>query len=92
MEIHLPPEVAQMLQRKIAAGEYHSASDAIAMALLILDDWETWSDQNSDAAELRRLVQEALDDPGPAVSGKEFFAQLREEMAARCAGENIPAV
>ena len=92
MEITLPPEVAQMLNRKIAAGEYHSASDAIAWALLVLDDWETWSDQNIDAAELRRLVQEALDDPGPAVSGKEFFAQLREEMAARPGGERVPAV
>ena len=92
MEIHLPPEVAEMLQNKIAAGEYHSASDAIAWALLALDDWETWSDENLDGEELRRLVQEALDDPGPAVSGKEFFAQLREEMAARPGGERVPAV
>ena len=92
MEINLPPEVAEMLQRKIATGEYPSASDAIAWALLALDDWETWSDENLDGEELRRLVQEALDDPGPAVSGKEFFAHLREEMAARCTGENIPAL
>ena len=82
MEVNLPPEVAEMLQRKIDTGEYHSASDAIAMALLILDDWETWSDRNTDGAELRRLVQEALYDPDPAVDGKEFFAQLRAELAA----------
>ena len=82
MEINLPPEVAEMLNRKVDSGFYAAAKDAIAMALLILDDWETWSDRNTDGAELRRLVQEALDDPGPAVSGKEFFAQLRAEMAA----------
>ena len=92
MKINLPPEVAEMLDRKLASGFYASASDAIAWALLILDDWETWSDENLDGEELRRLVQEALDDPGPAVSGKEFFAQLREEMAAGCTGENIPAL
>ena len=92
MEINLPPEVAELLNRKLASGFYASASDAIAWALLALDDCEAWHDQNTDIEELRRLVQEALDDPGPAVSGKEFFAQLREEMAARHTGENVPAV
>ena len=92
MEINLPPEVAEMLQRKIDTGEYHSASDAIAWALLALDDCETWEDQNTDIEEVRRLVQEGIASGLSETTPQQLFAELRAAAAARRAGENVPAV
>ena len=82
MEINLPAEVEEMLNRKLASGFYTSASDAVAWALLVVDDCETWEDENTDVEELRRLIQEGVESGLSNVSGKEFFAQLREEMSA----------
>ena len=83
MEINLPPEVAEMLERKIETGEYHSASDAIAWALLALDDCETWEDQNTDIEELRRWVQEGIASGRSETTPEQLFAELRAESAAR---------
>ena len=73
MEINLPPEVADMLQRKIDAGEYHSASDAIAMALLALDSWEELEREYFAAGYLRQKFQEAQGQPSPRIPWQEFF-------------------
>ena len=73
MEITLPPEVAEMLQRKIATGEYHSASDAIAMALLALDSWEEMEAEYFTPGYLRQKFQEAREQPAPRIPWQEFF-------------------
>ena len=73
MKINLPPEVAEMLQRKIAAGEYHSASDAIAMALLALDSWEELEAEYFTPGYLRQKFQEGREQPAPRIPWQEFF-------------------
>ena len=90
MEVNLPPEVADMLQRKIDAGEYHSASEAIAWALLALDDCETWEDQNTDIEELRRLVQEGIASGLSETPPQQLFAELRAAAAARQSAAALP--
>lgn len=92
MEINLLEEVAEMLNRKVASGFYASASDAIAWALLALDDCETWEDQNTDIEELRRLVQEGIASGRSETTPEQLFAELRAASAARRAGENVPVV
>ena len=92
MEINLPPEVAQMLDRKLASGFYASASDAIAWALLALDDCEAWHDQNTDIEELRRFIQEGNASGLSETTPEQLFAELRAKSAARRAGERAPAV
>lgn len=73
MEINLLPEVAEMLQRKIAAGEYHSASDAIAMALLALDSWEELEAEYFTPGYLRRKFEEGQEQPAPRIPWQNFF-------------------
>ena len=82
MEINLPPEVAEMLNRKVDSGFYAAASDAIAWALLALDDCETWEDQNTDIEELRRLVQEGIASGMSETTPQQIFAELRAAAAA----------
>ncbi len=80
MEINLPAEVAEIITRNIESGEYHSPTEVIVQALWLFDGWNDSAEEKLE--KLRRAVQAGRDDPGPAISGKEFFAQLREEMSA----------
>ena len=80
MEINLPAEVEAIITRNIETGGYHSPTEVIVQALWLLDGWNDSEEEKLE--KLRRAVQQGLDAPGPTVSGKEFFAQLREEMSA----------
>ena len=80
MQITLPPEVMDIITRRLDSGQYHSPTEVIVQALWLLDGWHDTDAQKLE--KLRHAVQEALNDPGPRVSGKEFFAQLQAEMAA----------
>lgn len=82
MEIHLPPEVEQMLHRQVASGRYASPTHALIQAIYLLDDLDDlWKQADPEKLEnLRRSVQEAL--TGPFVPGDEAFARLRARSAA----------
>ena len=81
MQITLPPEVMDILHRKIAAGQYSSPDEAIAFALQILDDYETWDDATIDRDELRKFLQEGM--AGPFLPGEEVMSQLQAELQAK---------
>ena len=83
MEIHLPQEVEDIINRHIKSGRYESATQAICQAIFLLDELAEWEDENFPTEYLRQMIQEALDNEGPSVSGKEFFAQWREEIEAQ---------
>ena len=91
MEINLPPEVESILNRKLASGFYTSASDAIAWALLVVDDCEIWDDANTDVEELRRFIQEGSESGLSEITPEQFFAEWRTELAERRAGNNATA-
>ena len=83
MEINLPPEVAAIIDRHIASGQYHSPTEVIVQALWLLDGWH-----DSDAerlAKLRQAVQQGLE--GPFTPGAEVRAGLRAKPAAQPAGQ-----
>ena len=69
MQINLPPEVEQILHRKIAAGSYNSPSDAIAMALLALDSWEEYEPNTSTPATSAKPTNKPPTSPPPASTG-----------------------
>ena len=85
MQITLPPEVMDILHRKIASGDYNSPDEAIAFALQILDDYETWDDATIDRDALRKFLQEGLS--GPFLPGEEVMAQLQAELTAESAAQ-----
>ena len=80
MQITLPQEVMDIITRHIDSGQYHSPTEVIVQALWLLDGWHDTDAQKLE--KLRQAVQEALNDPGPRVSGEEFMAQLQAELAA----------
>ena len=82
MEIHLPQEVEDIINRHIKSGIYHSPTEVIVQALWLLDGWNDTEEERLE--KLRKVVQEGIDS-GPSISGAEFFAQLREELEAKMA-------
>ena len=84
MEINLPPEVAAIIDRHIAAGQYHSPTEVIVQALWLLDGWH--DSEAERLVKLRRAVQQGLE--GPFTPGAEVRAGLRAKPAAQLAGQD----
>ena len=84
MEINLPPEVMAIIDRHIAAGQYHSPTEVIVQALWLLDGWN--DSESERVAKLRRAVQQGLE--GPFTPGKETVSGLRAKPAAQPAGQD----
>ena len=82
MEINLPPEVAAIIDRHIAAGQYHSPTEVIVQALWLLDGWH--DSEVERLTKLRQAVQQGL--AGPFTPGKETMVGLRAKSAAQPAG------
>lgn len=82
MEIHLPPKIEEMLNRHIESGRYESPTQAICQAIFLLDELAEWEDENFSPEYLRKLIQEETGS-GPSVSGPEFFAEWRKELAGK---------
>lgn len=68
----------QSVERRVASGDYASASEVIRAGLRALDR----EDEALDAV-MKQRVREALDDPRPDVPADEVFARLRQRHEAR---------
>lgn len=66
---------------RIESGNYASVSEVVRAGLRALDREEAAID-----AVLRQKVQEALDDPRPAIPADKVFAKLRTHHAERMKG------
>jgi antitoxin ParD1/3/4 len=60
MEIHLLPDLAELIRRKVEAGEYETASDLVTHAVYLLDARDKM--RAVQLGELRREVQMGLDE------------------------------
>jgi putative addiction module CopG family antidote len=60
MEIHLLPDLEELIRRKVQAGEYDSASDLVTHAVYLLDARDKM--RAVQLEELRREVQIGLDE------------------------------
>ena len=72
--VNLTPEMAAMVRRKVADGEYTSVSEVVREALR---DWSRKQSADQEALQkLRALLDEAVES-GPEESGTAVFARLR---------------
>lgn len=71
-------ELQSSVDRRVKSGAYTSTSEVLRDAVKALDRqdeaFEGW---------LRRAVEEAENDPGPAISGEEMLEVLRKHRAER---------
>ncbi len=80
MTLTLDAQLEQRIQSKIEAGSYHEPSDVISRALDLLDEDESWSEEEKIALDQRLTESAAQIQRGEGIPGDklpEILAQLR---------------
>lgn len=70
----------ELIDALVKGGRYNNASEVVREGLRLLEDRE--ERRRLKVAELRRLVEEARNDPTPPVDAEEVFARLEAKYAA----------
>ena len=83
MQITIPPELEQFIQRQLAAGKYQSALDVIAAGVYLLEQQEDI--YQGRLPELQQDVQIGLEAVrrGEVLEGPTAMAQIREKLRNR---------
>ena len=80
MTITMPNEMAEILRKAVAGGEYASTSEVVREALR---EWMRSRDSDRrDLETLRTAIRAGLDS-GPAIPADQVFAELRARYAAK---------
>ena len=83
MQIVLPPELEQLIQRQIAAGKYQSALEVITAGIQLLDQQDDM--YQGRLPELQQEAQVGWDvaQRGDLVEGPSAMAQIRGNLRSR---------
>ena len=82
MNVHLTPELEQLVQSKVQSGRFHSASDVVQEALRLLERHD--EAREAGPRELRGQMDRALGESarGEGVDGEEFLQGMLDELDA----------
>ena len=83
MNVHLTPELEQLVQSKVQSGRYNSAGEVVREALGIMEQRDEV--RSIQLQELRNRMDRALgeSDRGEGTDGEEFIQGMWEELDAR---------
>jgi antitoxin ParD1/3/4 len=82
MNVHLTPELEQLVQTKVKSGRYNSASEVVREALRLLEERDQLTELRKEA--IRQQIDQGWNSlrRGEGVDGEAFFAELeRKEQA-----------
>ncbi len=83
MQIVLPPELEQLIQRQIAAGKYQSALDVITAGVHLLEQQDDiYQGRLPELRQDARIGWDAVQQ-GEIVEGSTAMAQIREKLRDR---------
>jgi antitoxin ParD1/3/4 len=83
MQIVLPPELEQLIQRQLAAGKYQSALEVITAGIQLLDQQDDiYQGRLPELQQDAQIGWEAAQ-RGDLVEGPTAMAQIRENLRAR---------
>ncbi len=82
MNVHLTPELEQLVQTKVQSGRYNSASEVVREALRIMEQRDEV--RSIQLEELRSRMDRALGEAarGEGVDGDEFMQGMIDELDA----------
>lgn len=82
MNVHLSPELEELVQRKMESGRYQSADDVVREALQLLDYHDEVVAVRKDG--IREQIEEGWRSAknGELIDGDEFFDQVDAELKA----------
>jgi antitoxin ParD1/3/4 len=80
MNVHLTPELEQLVQTKVQSGRYNSASEVVREALRLMEQRDEV--RSIQLQELRNRMDRALGESarGEGVDGEEFMQGMIDEM------------
>jgi antitoxin ParD1/3/4 len=83
MDVHLTPELEQLLQTRVQSGPYHSASEVVREALQLLEEKDEL--RAIQIQGLRTRVEQGLAEAGrgETVDGETFMEGLTEDLDSR---------
>ena len=83
MNVHLTPELEQLIQNKVESGRYNSASEVVREALRLMEQKDEL--RSLQLQELRKRIDRGLSesDLGLGVDGEEFTQGLIEDLDTR---------
>ncbi len=83
MDIHLTPELEQLVESKLKSGHYSSASDVVREALRLLEQRDEIFTLRKE--EFREQIEEGWQSAkrGEVVDGEEVFDRIRNETWTR---------
>ena len=82
MNVHLTPELEQLVQGKVKSGRYNSASEVVREALRLLEQRDEVFTLRKD--EIRKQIEEGWQSAkrGEVVGGDEVFDRIDTELEA----------
>lgn len=83
MNVHLTPELEQLVQTKVQTGRYNSASEVVREALRLMEQKDEL--RAVQMQELRSRIDRALSqaDRGEGTDGEQFMQELISDLDAR---------
>ncbi len=83
MNVHLTPELEQLVQSKVQSGRYNSASEVVREALRLMEQKDEL--RTIQLQELRKRIDEGLGQAGRGESadGEAFMEGLIDDLDAR---------
>lgn len=83
MNVHLTPELEQLVQSKVQSGRYNSASEVVREALRLMEHKDEI--RAAQMQKLRSRIDQALDeaDRGEGADGEQFMQNLIEDLDTR---------
>ena len=91
MNVHLTPELEQMIQSKVKTGRYNSASEVMREALRLMEERDQVKAMQKE--ELRKKIGAGLKslEEGRVYDGEAFFAQMEAELDEEIRAEDEKA-
>ena len=79
MNVHLTPELEQMVQAKVRTGRYNSASEVVREALRLMEDRDQIKAIQKE--EIRKKIAAGMESlrQGEGIDGEAFFDELEAE-------------
>ena len=83
MNVHLTPELEQLVQTKVQSGRYNSASEVVREALRLMEHKDEL--RSIQLQELRNRMDRALgeSDRGEGTDGDQFMQEMLDDLDAR---------
>jgi antitoxin ParD1/3/4 len=83
MNVHLTPELEQLVQQKVQSGRYNSASEVVREALRLMEQRDEL--RAVELQQLRSRIDKGLTEArrGEAVDGDKFMRRLIDDLDTR---------